>query len=289
MATYGSLAIHKMWVAFRDDDGYAMGSLTTPNSPSNGTMYGAHVVDNAATVTFGADVTPQLKFVAGGALQATASIGATDIEATTVELNGMDETLMAFINRSTIDTTTNTAATIMHRNINNRITPPMIIGFNIVVHNFDTAQNEYLTVVFLNAQLQLNTLASAGSPTGDATNPNNITLTVLPSKSTRGATGALLSSYGTGVIGGQDVLEIWRGSNPRYVATYVDDGTAGSFILPYRPTNSDATGSAQNHITVNGSAGSATSVSTTTATVTRTAGTAGDIVQLFYETEYVAP
>lgn len=287
MTTYGYVQPAKMWIAFRDSNGYPMGALSTPDSPANGTVYGAYVLDNLVEFSTDADTQPQVTFENGGTRKASVySAGATKGNVT-VTLNTFDPVLYAYLTKTSVDSTTNTTHTITTDNPRQGATPRFIIGFNMKTVNIVTGQAVWETRIYPNVIFKQAGESGGADVTGDVRNPNNLTYIVTPSESTRSASGELFANMNTGSFGGVAMVERWNGSYPLHLTTYVDDGSAGTFTLPYKPVLSTATGTAGNNITTNGAQSTVDSVNTGTGVVTRTATTATDKIVLLTGTEYV--
>jgi len=286
---YGYVLQAQMWIAFRDSNGYPMGALTTPDSPVNGTVYGAYVLNNAVEFAPDADTQAAVTFDNGGTRKGTTYAAGAVKGNVPFTLNTFDPTFYAYITKTTVDTSTNTTHTITTDNPRQASTPKFIVGFNIRTHDITTGKDKWETRIYPNAVIRQTAEGGAGNVTGDVSNPNNLSYVLIPSESTRSASGELFSGMGTGSFGSVAMVERWQGAYPLHLATYVDDGSAGTFTLPYRPALSTATGTADNNITTDGTQGSVTGINTSTGVVTRTATGAADIVVLLYGTEYVVP
>lgn len=267
-ATNGLVAgMYYVAIARRDSNGYPMGSLVTPDSPSNGTVYASYLVNHPVGYT-PASPTRDVAGSHGGQKQGPQrDLGVSAYGTGTITLAHFDEGFHALVSGSLVDTTIMTAWNTTTQNVRNAALPQFIL---YVYLGFTTAAGaiEFLTTVYHNVQIQ--PVMPSGSQAGGS-NPNPLAYTFVPNVSPRTGMGRLLSASSLSVTDNTDMMTQYRYSAPIYVVTYVDDNSTGSYIFPYRPVSSDATGAASNSISKDGVTQAVTSVSTTTGVVTQIA------------------
>lgn len=285
-ATSGLVAgLYYAWVARRDSNGYPMGTLTTPDAPVAGSTYSAYFLQNPVTYSPAAPTRDVATLRGGQKVGQKRDLGVSDYGNAQLVLADFDEGFHALVSGSSVDTTIMTAWTTTTQNARNAALPQLILG---IVVGFTTASGsiQYATMVYHNVQIQ--PVMPGGSESG-GTNPNTLTYNIVPNISSRTGLSRLFSASSLSATDNSDVMTIYRYTSPIYVTTFIKDASTTTFIFPYRPVSSDATGAASNSITNNGSTLAVTSVSTTTGTVTlAAAGSSGDIVVAALPTNFVA-
>lgn len=266
---------YHMQIARRSSAGYPMGQLATPDAPVAGTTYPAYKVPGYAEVTAPQATVEIAKRYAGQKIKGTRSLGISDFGEFQVTLADYDELFNAIIGGSTVDSTTLSGLDLSSPNMNNADVPQLIALFSMGIQ-IDNGTNMMLTYVYDNVQI---TRVLPGVTQSGGVNPNPLQFTVTCSTSLRTAMGRLYSITGLQVIDNSDIGIGYRHTNPLMLTTFIKNAVATSFIMPYRPTTTDATGAATNSITNNGVTEAVTSVSTTTGVVTlAAAGVSGHIV-----------
>lgn len=283
---YNNLAPYYLQIAFRDSDGYPVGTNQTPDTKTPNTVYGAYVVDGLINLETGVPVNPVIRNFGGQRLITSSNLPASDYGTPTFQLSQKDETLDAFLTKTAIDVATNTTRAIMNPNVTQKEWPQFIVMFSILITNSNTGKNEFRHYAYLNTEVKKTNRAGAAAVESSATNPNPLSYELTTGLSLRDVTGELLSGLATLVT--EDEFTDYRSTNPVHICTYVKNGSATEFTLPYLPLSSTVTiNASSNHMTVNGTVTAAASVSTTTGVVGVAAGTSGDIVVMTYETNFV--
>jgi hypothetical protein len=266
-----------------------MGQETDPDTVVDGTTTHAYLLENVIDFVPSAPTYPVVTDFGGQNVRSKTVLPASEFGTPTFSLSERDEEFESlFVKDNLIDSTYNTGRTITGGNFNQDTFPRTIVRFHIRRTNAVTFLTEWSVYTYLNAQIRLTGEAGAAQVTGDATNPNPFTYSLDLSTSLRDVTGTLLSAMTLGLTGNIDAVTHHVASNPIHTTTYVDDNSAPSFILGYRPISTDATGAVENNVSTNGTQSSVTSIATTTGVVTRTATGASDIVVVDYETNFIA-
>ena len=286
---YNNIAAVYLQIAFRDRNGYPMGQETDPDNVVAGTTTAAYLVDGLVDLVPASPTFPVVTNQGGQKIISKTYLPATDYGTPTFTLSQRDETLDAYIKKFSVDTTYNTTRVLRGGNVSQLQFPDFVVIFSIKITESATGAELWDNYIYPNAKIINTADAGAAQITGDVTNPNPLTYALQLALASRNADGTLLSAQNMALNNNQDAVLYQRATNPLGLTTYVDDNATGTFILGYRPVNTDATGSAQNNITVNGVQTAVTSVSVTTGVVTQTAPEAsGAIVVATTETNFVA-
>ena len=285
-AANGMIAgIYSGWIAFRDSNGYPIGTETDPDDVSNGTTTHAYRIKHP--ISIGApDITREIATRKGGqAIRGQRQLGVGNIGPFEMVLDAFDEQFHAYVSASAVDETTMTGWAITAPNTKKGVLPKFVLGMTVGFETEDGAA-EFLNYIYSNVQIDP-VIPGGGQDGGE--NPNPLTYQVTPDYSLRTGLGRLLSGMSLSVAEDSDLMIAVRNDKPITLTTYVDDNAAGTFTLGYRPTSDDETGAAENSITKNGATTAVTSVSKTTGVVTQVAaGDAADIWVAAYPTDYVA-
>ena len=279
--------IYTAQIMFRDANGYPMGNLKTPNSPSNGTVYNAYKLTGPVSFTAPEPTIETAEFKGGMDVLGALDLGIASLGTFQMTLSADDEVLRSYINGSTNDVTNAGTENVLSAPNSENLARPQ---FHLVLTTgFQTLDgtNRYQHWMYPNVTIRE---GSRSTSQDGGTNPNPLTYTVTPSKSTRTTLGYLFSATGLGVTNNRDIVTYWRTNNLMTFATYVDDGADTSVNVGYLPITSDVDGS-NNVITKNGVDNKAniSALSTTTGATTHTAGTAADIWVISYATRFVTP
>jgi hypothetical protein len=275
-------------IAKRDSNGYPMGTLAAPDSPVANTVYSAYPVDGLIDFNPGTITRPVVTNQGGQKVIGKTRLSARDFGTPTFTLSQRDETLDALISKTSLDLATNTTRAIRAMNASQRLWDRYIVILSILTTNSNTGADEFDHYVYLNCEIEKTQDAGAGQVTGDVTNPNPLTYQLSLSLSSRDASGELISGLATAPVGNQDAGAFYRTANPLHLATYIKNGSATTFTLPYLPLSAAVTVNASsNHMTINGVVTAATSASITTGAVEVAAGTTGEITVMTYETNFV--
>lgn len=273
---------YRVQIAFRDSDGYPIGTETDPDNVSNGTT--THAFITKGYVSHGAtELTRETAQSRGDEkILERRKMGVSDISDFDLTIAHHDNTFESYINGSSVDTTTNSNFEISAVNSRKEKPPEFVLilttGFTV------DDSNEYMVFVFPNVQI------SNGTPAvtqGGGTNPNTFTYTVTPNKSSNTGMGFTYANTSVSVVDDEDIVTKFRAPREMALTTYIDDGTATDFNLGYQP----ATTTVGDHFfSIDGAdgSGSAGTITQATGAVGWTAGTAGDKVVVFYQTEFDA-
>lgn len=286
---YNNIAAWYFQVMKRDSNGYPIGVAADPENTTPNTTYSAYVVDGLVSYDPSIITYPIVTNQGGQKVISRTRVAATDYGTPVAQFSQRDETFEALVTNSAVDTATNTTRTIRGANANQQVWNDFMVLVGIQVTNSETGFSEWDHYAVLNTEIAQTTNAGAAQITGDATNPNPLDYSLTPSLSLRDITGELISGLATSVNGGEDAITYFRTSNPVAVSTFIADGAATTFTLPYLPISSDVTINASpNHATINGTVTALSAVDTSTGQVTLSAaGTTGDIVVVSYETNFV--
>lgn len=285
---YNNIAAFYLQIMKRDDDGYPMGTLANPDAPVANTVYSALVIDGLVDLTPGVPTRPIVTNQGGQQVISRTRMPAQDYGTPAFTLSQRDETFESLVTKSSIDLATNTTRAIRGMNAAQRVWDQFIVLFSIQVTNSVTGLAQWDHYAFLNTEIEKTQDAGAAQITGDVTNPNPLAYQLTPSLSARDITGELISGLAIAVQSNKDAMVYFRTDNPVAVSTYIANGSATAFTLPYLPLSSTVTiNASSNHMTINGTVTAASAVSTTTGEVTLSgAGTSGDIVVMTYETNF---
>jgi hypothetical protein len=244
------------------------------------------VVQGLIDLVPGVPVNPVITNFGGQEIISRTNLPATDYGTPTFQLSQRDETLEAFLSKTAIDVATNTTRAIMSRNAAQGDWPQFIVMFSIRVTNSESGLSQWSHYAFLNTEIKKTNDAGGSAQTGDAVNPNPLAYSLTTSLSLRDVTGELLSGLATLIT--KDDMTFIRTNNPLHITTYIKNGSATSFTLPYKPLSSVVTVNASpNHMTINGTITAAGAVDVSTGVVTIAAGTTGEVTVMTYETNYV--
>lgn len=216
----------QIWVV--DSEDYPMGTLTTPNSPVNGTVYNAYVVPSVVTYTAAADTVESVESYGSMELRGRREMGTSAFGDGTIETSEFDDVLDALVMGYVLDTTTGTALRIAGHNVNRAVPLKFMIGLTSAATpsngtpNFDTT--------FTWGTLRRGAL---GFNQQTGRNPNNRTYTLTKVLSKRTPWGQLFSSSTLAPTGGKDDEVTIYTDAPISLSTRVADGTASAFNLPY--------------------------------------------------------
>lgn len=273
-------------VMFRNSSGYPMGGDSTPNSVSNGDVKHAYKLTGPVTADIPTPTRNIATFYGGQGILGQLDLGVSDFGTFNLQLSAYDETFTGYITGTTPDVTNvGTSNVLTAPNSTKTNAPQFILALTTYFQTTD-GTNRYATLLFPSV-----TIAPAfPSLTQDAgTNPQALTYVVTPTTSTRSPFGYLNSALSLGLQDNKDIMYVWRTDNPVTFTTYIDDGSSTSFVLGYRPTNSEHAG-AVNVITKQGLVNhtNVSAINTSTGVVSNTAGSASDVWVIAYETSFVS-
>jgi hypothetical protein len=283
-ATTGMVAgFYHGWVWYRDSNGYPMGTLSTPDSPSTDTVYTPFILPGPVEVT-PPTISRETAYSKGGqAIRNKRVLGVNDISDFTFTLSDYSETFNAMVGKTTVDVTTLTNVATTAPNVGLKEPPQMGIAFAIG-YQTEAGDNQFLTYYFHNVQIS-NSIPQGSQSGGE--NPNPLQYTVTPTRSTRTALGVLYSATALAVTDDSDIMSIYRHEYPFFVSTWVADGTEVDFSTAYLPVDDDNTGTATNSFALNGTVTAVTSFATATGLCTISAhGSSGDIWVVGFPTDF---
>jgi len=274
---------------FRNSNGYCIGNDTTPDSS---TVPQTSHMQYLGTITSFTAPTPTVEkamFQGGQKMRGSIVLGVTDMGTASFELADHNEVFQAYIKGATVDVTTNTEWASTPANVGQVDFPRMVVMIAGKFQHATDLSTYWMNWVFHNVEISVTTPPGTSQAGGVNPNPTGYTMD-LSDSARNGLTGRpFSSSSGLYVVDGTDAWTMIRTRYPLALTTFVADGTELGYTVGYRPVYDDATGAAQNSMSLNGVTDAATSISTTTGAVIYTpAGTTGDIYQCAYQTQFVA-
>lgn len=229
MATTLLAGTYLMQIAILDDDNFPMGTLVTPNAPVNGTEYNPYVVPSIVEFAPAQPTYANAFSYAGQKIRGRRPLGVTDFGVGTVTLSEFDDVFDALVMGYTIDTTTATDVRVTGSNALRVQQRRFMVAFTAGATPSDSAPN-YLTKVLLNVYFERQPV---GTNQNGGQNPNNVVYNMYANTSTRTAWGQLQSAATVNVDGDADTEMALYYTMPFMFMTYVDDGEASTFTLPY--------------------------------------------------------
>ena len=258
-------------LAVLDSSGYPMGTLVTPDSPTNGTVYSPYVIP---TIVEYREATPTYVEASSYAMmkhRGRRSMGASDFGVGQLVFSEFDPTFDALAMEYTVDTTLASSLSIVARNAN-RVQSRRFALWLTAGYTPSDSSPQFITFclgnVYFNRQ-------GAGVTQSGGQNANNRTYDIVQNTSLRSPLGQLYSASALSVDGNADTEIAIIAAQPETLSTYVDDGSATSVIVPYAPYYTEHAG-AYNIFTKNGSTAHASVGGISGSTLTITAGTAAD-------------
>jgi hypothetical protein len=281
--------LYYLQIAFRDSSGYMKGVQTIPNTVANNTTSHAYLLPDPVDFTHPAPTFELATDRGGQKIRAQADLGASDLGEGSFTLSEFDDIFHAYVRGVTVDTATVSGWRQVAASINTVTAPNFFLMATTktqIVSSTGSSTTRYKSWVYPNVQIRP---AYPNLSQNGGVNPNPVAYTFVPSTGSRAMDGRLFSATAMAATDNMDTFYIIESDSPLAATMYTKDAAATTFVLGYRPTTSDATGAATNSITNNGSTLVVTSVSTTTGVVTlAAAGTAAHIVNVLYETNFVA-
>lgn len=267
---------------FRSDDGYPMGTSTSPNSVANGTTTSAYVTKAFLGFQIGQNTLDRVTLKGSQSVIAKVPIGIGDYGVSTLDLALDNETLNAYLNRSSVDNSTVDGWVMSAPNMAQFDFPPMVMAIQGRFTNADNGASQWKSLLYHNVQITRSTIPGFGQVEGEVTNPNPVQFSV-DSTISGNVLGLGFGSTSLNVVSDNDTFTEIRTPNPLAFTSYVADGAAGSFTLPFTPVYSDADGATNNLILKNGVQSSVDSINTGTRAVAYSGATAGDVFTVAYQ------
>lgn len=282
--------LYYIQIGFRDSNGYFKGQQSTPDSVADNTTSHSYVCFNPVSFEHPSPTRTEWTDFGGQSIRAQKLGGVETLGSGTFTLSEYDNTLHSMIASTAVDSSTVTDWEQTPSNINAVNLPAFFLVVStksqIVNDTTGAVTDAWSHDVYPNVQIAIT--APNASQSGGV-NPQPVQFTFTPSFSGRRLDGRTFLLANPTVVGARDMRYNIKSDYPLAATMYTKDAIATSFILGYRPKASTATGVLNNSITNNGVTEAVTSVSTTTGVVTMSAaGTATHIVNVLYETEYVA-
>lgn len=259
-------------IAILNDSNYPMGTLVTPNSPSNGTVYSPYVIPAVVEYREPTPTYVEASSYAAMKHRGRRSHGVSDFGVGQLVLSEFDDVFDALVMEYTVDTTLASGLRQTARNaqrVQSRRFALWLTGGATDSNSTPNFITFALGNVYFNRQ-------GVGLNQSGGQNSNNLTYDIVQNVSTRSPLGQLYSASAFDVDGDADTMITIRAAAPVTFTTYVDDGSATSIVLPYAPLSTEHAG-ATNIFTKNGTTNHAGVSGISSATLTVTAGTAADI------------
>lgn len=288
-AQYGMYVVQ---IATRDSNGYPKGTQTAPNTVANDTTMTPMVLDTGISFTPPSPTYSTFTERGGQQILSQASMGVSELGTATLELTAFNDALHALITSSVVDTGTPTGWRQVGFNVNNIAPLDFVVMLSMKVQSRASIGGSISTkwAHWIMPNCQIRPALPAGSQ-NDGVNPNPLSYEIVPNTSNRAAiTGELFSATAMALTGNSDSIYRIESSNRIHFMSYTATGSANpeTFTSPYKPLTSEAT-TTDKLLTENGVADTITAFSASTGILTTaTAGAAGNIYVLAYETDFVA-
>ena len=287
-ATKGHLAgFYEAQICYRDTvNGYPTGTTANWAGASNGTVTHAYRLFKPVSASALAPTYDTAEFRGGQGWLGSVDLGLSTIGTFEMTLSGHDDTFHSIVSGSSVDTTIASSYSVTAPNVGLQ-RPPQLYLILTVGYQKEDGTNWFMHYGYSNVQIRRGSYGQANMSGGE--NPNPLTYTVRVSKSSRTMFGYPFSSTTLAVTDNSDIGVEYKTENRISISTYKDDGAATSFVVGYRPINSENAG-AVNSFTKNGAINhtGVSGFSTTTGATTHTAGTAADTWVVVYDTNFVA-
>lgn len=282
MADRFSYGFKYLLVAKRDSNGYPMGQLATPNSPTVDTEYSALVLNTGISYTPPEPTIDTVSERGGGALRKKKQIGVNDFSDGSFVLSSSSDALQAMATGGVVDTATVSGWTQIPANDNAVPAPSLFLMF-IGQTEDENGNEKWIHRVLPNAQIKRTGGSGLSQDAGE--NPNPVEYTITASNSSRGIDGRLFSAGAMAVEDDKELKYDIIADNPLMLTTYVDDGSTGAANLPYKMSAATpVTGATSpNSSTESGVTAAVTSYNATSGAVALTAADSGDIWVFLYE------
>lgn len=288
-AANGMIAgFYSAWIAFRDNNGYPVGTCVTPNSPTVNTAYHAYRLKYPVQVNALSNSIAMATRKGGQRVRGHRYLPPDDTGSFTITLDGKDEQADAYMRGYTLDLAYNTSMAIGASNAYLTSPPRFVLGMSMGFTDTDNATDYFITQIWNN--VVFTKPFGEGATQSSGTNPNTLEWTVTPDPSARIGFGALYTATSLAVVEGTDLFVAIRDQYELTLTSYIANGSATTFTTGYRSMSSDNTGAAGNVILKAGVITAVTSVATgSTKLVTLTgAGSSADHWDILYPTQYVA-
>lgn len=226
-------------IAILDDDNFPMGTLTTPNAPTHGTVYSPYLIPAVVEYTPAQATYANAYSRAGMKLRGRRSQGATDYGIGSLTLSEYDDVFAALVLGGAVDTTTATAVRTRGKNKGRVQQRNFMLALTTGATPSDSTP-AYDTIVLLNCYFEEASGGGANQSGGE--NPNNHTYNIYVNMSSRNHLGQLFSAATTAPDGDADTEQALYYTDPMMFTTYIDDNSATTFALPYAPSSTEHAG-----------------------------------------------
>jgi hypothetical protein len=289
MALEFQYGVYYLQVMFRDSEGYAMGTDSSPDTISNDSTTHSYLIQSSIAFTHPQPTFGTVTDKGGMKIRGQADTGVEEFGEGGFELSEWDDVFHAYITGGAVDSTSVTGWRQSAYNVNKVVKPrfKMIVSMKTLEVNETTqvVSDKWIHYCYNNVTIRP---ALANGSQSSGVNPNTLSYTFVPTNDTRHITGELLSGMAMSVEENKDLVIMMVTSNPIAVTTYIEHGTpAGAFITGYRPLTTHAT-LTDKFATTEGTSTTISACNVTTGAVTVTAGSAGDRHVFVYETNFVA-
>ena len=264
-----------------DSSGRAVGQLDPDALGSGPTVSPALLIKGPVKLTTAKAQRTSVEWRGGGVPEGKKQAGVDSINSATLEVTRWDNVLDTLIMGGSIDTTSLVNAEISSPN--NMNPSPNTVGFvGITKIDVPGGTTKYLHIVYPSCTITKVT-PDIQQLEGNQKNPNNITLTITPSSTTKFPTGKAMGS--TQNWYGYSEFEFTMSSlYPYMLDCWIADGSATTFTLTALPKKSTVTtGNNDNWVTKNSVNTAPTSINTSSGLVTvAAAGSAADVWVIWY-------
>jgi hypothetical protein len=269
-----------------DNDGYAQGQLTTPDSPGTDVTTHAYLMRDVKTAGFALPQNVKVDFTGGDKYLGSFMFGIASIDAFDLAAAYLDANVTALVSDSSVDQTTNTLWSVFGMNEMNPTLPQCGV---MLQANFQSKEpgtsglNYWLNLILPICQIAPKWPSLAFQSEAPSS------YTIQPSVATKWPNGDSFDSN-QGFEGNETVAFGIVTDNPLAITTYNADGIETTFTAGYRPISTTVTVNAtQNHLAVNGTPTALSSIVTSTGVATlAAAGSSADRDVLMYETRFIA-
>lgn len=228
MTTRLQSGLYVLQIAILNDNDEPMGTLTTPNAPTFNTVYSPYLVPAPVSYTAAADTVDSVQSFAGQRLRGRRDLGASAFGDGTLELSEFDDVFDALVQGYTLDTTTATGLRIHAHNANRSLTRRFMLAFTAAATPSNGALN--YDTIFTFGTLRRSALGT-NQTTGK--NPNNRSYTLTKVVISRTPWGQLFSNSTLAPSSGTDDEVGIYADAPITFSTWVSNGTASAWTLPY--------------------------------------------------------
>jgi hypothetical protein len=270
-----------------DDNGFPMGTLTTPNAPASGTTTHAYRTKGPIEASAPSASYRRATFTYGMKNRGSRDLGVSDFGEFDITLSSRDSAFDTLIGGGATDTTNaGTNHTLWAPNTNKPSRPRLGLILTQGFQGVDDEDNEFIHYFYPNVQIRA---ASHGANSNDGENPNPLQFTVIPSAATRTPFGLSVEDTAMGLEDDSDIVFYYKTEDRIALTTYIAANAATTFVLGYRPLYSEVAG-AYNVFTMEGNPNTAdvTALNTTTGAATIASATVTDIYVAVYPTEFLS-